>query len=193
MESNPSDKELLDLVAAGDEAAFRRLFNAYYEQLGNHIFRLTESRVVTEEIVQDAFLKIWLNRESLGGIQHFKAYLFAASRNHAINHLRKLARERGQRRQWERVVVSQTEEMADEREDVYGLLDLAVRQLPPQQRKVYIMSRYDRLKYEDIASRLDLSRETVKKYLQLATASIAAYIRDHMELVVIVLAFLKKK
>lgn len=55
------------------------------------------------------------------------------------------------------------------------------------------MSRYDRLKYEDIASRLDLSRETVKKYLQLATASIAAYIRDHMELVVIVLAFLKKK
>ncbi|MBS1607139.1 MAG: RNA polymerase sigma-70 factor [Bacteroidetes bacterium] len=193
LQGSASDKELLDLVASGDQAAFERLFNAWYEQLGAHIYRLTESRQLAEEIVQDVFLNVWINREALAGITNFRAYLFVASRNRALNALRSLARERTLRRAWQRDNGGEAIEPSSENSDLDGLLDLAVRQLPPQQQKVYVMSRYQRLRYDEIASRMNISRETVKKYLQHATASISAYIRDHLELMVLVLAFLKKK
>ena len=49
-------------MAAGDENAFAELFKNYYNQLGGFIMRLTESEALTQEIVQDVFLKIWINR-----------------------------------------------------------------------------------------------------------------------------------
>jgi RNA polymerase sigma-70 factor (ECF subfamily) len=62
--------------------------------------------------------------------------------------------------------------------DIYhSLLDEAINQLPAQQQKVYLMSRHERLRYAEVATRLNISRETVKKYLQIATASITEYVQ----------------
>jgi len=54
------ERELLIQVASGNEYAFRQLFMAHHQQLGVHMFRITNSAELTEEIVQDVFLKYGL-------------------------------------------------------------------------------------------------------------------------------------
>lgn len=185
MRDASNEIEWLALVATGDEQAFQKLYNAYYPLLRNHAYRLTESTAAADEIVQDVFLKIWNTREALKGIENFKAYLFVVSKNHAISYLRKHVRQTILHNKW------QTEEMkTPEAEgtfhqlntEVYGLLDEAIDGLPPQQKTAYLLSRHQRLSYAEVAERMAIGRETVKTYLQLATASITAYVKSRSDL-----------
>lgn len=189
------EKELLQQVSAGDEHAFTQLFHTYHQQLAAHIFRLTESVELAEEIVQDVFLKIWISREALSGVKNFRAYLFVVSKNHALNCLKKLAKERALKKEWEKdfATVSSAGVLAGKQDDskYYSLIDEAIDQLPPQQKKVYLLSRHRRLRYTEIAEHLHLSRETVKKYLQLAVGSVSTYIRDRMIFTGLFLGFWK--
>ncbi|MBO9611263.1 MAG: sigma-70 family RNA polymerase sigma factor [Dyadobacter sp.] len=173
------DAELLQRIASGDERAFRIIFNRYHHKLGTYIYRVTRSHEMAQEITQDLFLKIWLNRESLTGVSNFKAYLFAASKNQAITSLKKIAREQSRVAPLESTFDMEHTDDADETQR-YTLIDEAIDHLPPQQRQVYLLSRHERLKYAEIASRLSLSRETVKKYLQLSSESIGNYIRKRL-------------
>ena len=186
-----SEREVLIEVAAGNEYAFRQLFMLHHQQLGVHMLRLTNSAELAEEVVQDVFLKIWLTRETLIGVDNFKAYLFVISKNHALNCLKKLAKERVLIKKLENEeVVPFIAEVADT-DLYYNLLDEAIDHLPPQQQKVYLLSRHGRLKYAEIAEQLELSRETVKKYLQIATVSITEYVHEHLEVTVFMLVTLK--
>lgn len=184
-----SDQIILTELIAGNEAAFRQLFSRYHQQLGAYIFRITNSYELAEEIVQDIFLKIWLNREVLANVQNFKAYLFVLSKNYALNHLRRLSREQLLKNRWEEECMKSLipEDITDS--PYYSLLDEAIDQLPPQQQKVYLLSRHERLKYSEIAEHLNLSRETVKKYLKIATASITEYVKTSLD-VILLLIFL---
>jgi len=167
------EKALLRQVAGGDERAFTRVFDHYHQRLGQHIYRIARSRSVAEEVVHDVFLKIWRNRELLPEIENFQVYLFVISKNAALNALRKVAAEQAKFTGLDDATESEPDQPEDYR---YALIDEAIDQLPPQQRQVYLLSRHERLSYNEIALQMGLSRETVKKYLQIATASIISYI-----------------
>lgn len=174
------EKEILSQVATGDELAFSALLKKYHQLLGTYVLRFTRSRELTEEIVQDVFMKIWVNKEMLTTVADFRAYLFVLTKNHVLNCLKKQARERLLTTSLDALPV-----IPDVRDPLttnthYELIDEAIDQLPPQQQKVYLMSRHERLKYAEIALRLNISRETVKKYLQISSDSIAAYIRNKL-------------
>lgn len=187
--AHADERALLMQVASGDENAFRRLFMLHHQQLGVHMLRITNSIELAEEVVQDVFLKIWFTRESLVRVDNFKAYLFVISKNHALNCLKKLAKERAMIRQLENTGNPNPEVAGTDM--YYNLLDEAIDQLPPQQQKVYLLSRHGRLKYTEIADQLELSRETVKKYLQIATVSITEYVHEHLEVMAFLLVALK--
>ncbi|RAK02290.1 RNA polymerase sigma-70 factor (ECF subfamily) [Larkinella arboricola] len=179
------EHEVLRRIAQGDEKAFAALFDHYHQRLGIHIYRITKSTELAEEIVHDVFLKIWLNRELLGEIENFQAYLFVLSKNAALNGLKKLANEQA------RITELDADQLqiAETTEDDYRylLIDEAIDRLPFQQRQVYLLSRHERLSYAEIAERMSLSRETVKKYLQLSTESISSYIRKRLVISVLLL------
>lgn len=185
-----SEEDLLIKVSEGDEDAFRQLFLQYHQQLGSHIFRITDSIDIAEEIVQDVFLKIWVTREALARVRNFKAYLFVVSKNHTLNCLRKLSRERIHKKNWEESSLKLLSSENDIHDKYYSLLDKAIDQLPPQQQKVYLLSRHERLRYAEIANRLNLSCETVKKYLKIATASITEYVKTNSKAAVVLLLIL---
>ncbi|WP_419801324.1 RNA polymerase sigma factor [Mucilaginibacter sp.] len=168
-----NEKELLLLVAAGNEFAFRKLFNLHHQKLGVYIYRITENRQLAEEVVQDVFLKIWLSRKALENVQNFNAYLFTVSKNHALNCLRQQSKEWLHQKKWfiEHAITENTDTG-----NYYWLLDKAIDQLPKQQQKIYLLSRHERLKYAEIAAKLNLSKETVKKYLKIAKHSITSYL-----------------
>jgi RNA polymerase sigma-70 factor (family 1) len=170
----PNETELIKQVACGSERAFTKLFDAYYRQLGEYVVRLTESVELAEEIVQDVFIKIWTKRECLTEIDNFSYYLFIISRNQTYNFLRKKASERVRQLAWEKQFEEEIYELDQVSiEESYRIqIDKAVNKLPPQQQKVYLLSRNERLKYEEIATVLNISAETVKKHMKLALRSI---------------------
>ncbi|MES2278995.1 MAG: RNA polymerase sigma-70 factor [Bacteroidota bacterium] len=188
-----NEDDLLLQIAQGDEHAFACLFARYHQQLGSHIFRLTDSMEMAEEVVQDVFLKIWTNRTELNGIRNFRAYLFVMSKNHALNCIKKAMREQKYQQQWEAENATEEELVLVDADSnkYYSLLDTAIDHLPPQQQKVYLLSRHERLKYTEIAEEMNLSRETVKKYLQHAVAFISNYCENHSDMVVFLLLFFK--
>ncbi|UYQ94063.1 sigma-70 family RNA polymerase sigma factor [Chitinophaga horti] len=185
MPSNAHDnnQDLLLRVSQGDEHAFRELLHTWADPLHNYIYQLTRCTQTAEEIVQDIFLQIWTTRETLAGIRNLPAYLFVISRNQALNALKKALRQRKRQQAWEALQTDIADTDTPDHEPVLGLIESAIAQLPPQQQKVWILSRRQGRKYQEIAGEMGISRETVKKYLQYANQSIAEYVTaraDHL-------------
>ncbi|MEI3796564.1 RNA polymerase sigma-70 factor, ECF subfamily [Chitinophaga ginsengisegetis] len=174
------EKELLLLVAEGNEKAFGELIARHAGLLHVFLLKITRDPASVEELIQDTFLRIWMAREWLGQVNNFKPYMFTISRNLAVNLLRKSVRVRLQHSQWAAETTSEADENPDEWK--WKLFDEAIERLPPQQKKVWIMARRDGKKYQQIADELGLSRESVKKYLQFASAAINRYISEHPEM-----------
>lgn len=185
LQRKPNEAELLGRIATGDELAFSELFYAYYNQIGEFVQLLTHSEAVTEEIVQDVFTKIWVDRSSLVNVRRFEAYLFVLSRNHTLNHIRRLATERRRKDEYAR----QLETDLSARETVHGeeyfqLIDRAVQLLPPQQQKVFALRR-NGVKNPEIAQQMRLSVESVKKYQHLAMKFIVEFVKGHALIAII--------
>lgn len=165
-----NEPALLKLIAEGDEFAFRKIFNHYKDKLFNYTYRITDNEGLAEEIVMDAFLKIWCNREDLVYINRFDSYLYTIIRNRAFSAIK--------RRAQETLIITRLSNISSEYQEcteetvVYNeyqyILKRAINKLPPQQKLVYSMSREEGLKYEEIADQLNLSKNTVKAHLKKA-------------------------
>jgi RNA polymerase sigma-70 factor (ECF subfamily) len=187
------EKELLERIAKGDEAAFRQLVHQYTPLLAPYILKFTRSKERTQEIVQDIFTQMWISRESLSEVNDFRRYLYVASRNHALNAIRNMMREEKRHLKWLQDQPSDLTENspAQDYSPYLGLVEEAVQQLPEQQKKVWVLCRMQGKKYQEVAAEMGLSRETVKKYLQYAQASITKYVRQ--KVIIALAGFLLKE
>jgi len=166
--SGYTEKELLQLSTEGDEKAFAEIFHRYKFKLYGFIYRLTQSQEMAEDIVQETFLRLWKNREQLGNIEHLSSYIFRMAQNQAITSFKRMAMETMIIRQLltgEKEFSPSTPESELALKEMEALFRQAVDNLPPQQRKVYLLSREEGLKHEEIAERLQISRGTVKNHM----------------------------
>jgi RNA polymerase sigma-70 factor (ECF subfamily) len=179
-----NETELLTDIAAGSEKAFATLFHWYRDKVYSAAFRLTHSNFLAEEVVQDVFLKLWVKRDVLLEIAGFEDYLFIMTRNHVFSALKRMAR------QQQLVDDLQLELPAGENTTYNRILDLeiaeivhqAVELLPAQQKQVYLMSKEQELKRDEIAKKLRISSETVKTHLARALRHIRAYSKLKLEI-----------
>lgn len=175
---------LLEQVSRGDDGAFRRIYDLYHPKVYGLAFFLTRSAVPAEDMTQEIFVKLWMHREELPSVQHFERWLKTLVRNHAYNYLNRMAREKRMLTSQYLTVSSQacfTEEMLTEKE-FNAVLRQAIDNLPPQQKKVYILSRQDGLKPDTIAQTLGISIHTVKNHLKAALAAIRLSLSTHIAL-----------
>lgn len=172
-----NETKLLQQVADGNEAAFTKLFYYWQPFLTTHINRITESKPLTEEIVQDVFLKVWQIREILSEVKNFKSYLLAVSKNHALNSLQKRARETLHRERHALENQSQSEDAIDVKDIYYSLVDEAIDKLSARQKEIYLLHRHQRFTYQQIADQLGIGKESVKTHLQLAVSAISKYVK----------------
>lgn len=168
---------MLIQIAAGSEKAFATLFHWYRDKIYSAAFRLTHSTFLAEEVVQDIFLKLWVKRETLTEIGGFEDYLFIMTRNHVFSTLKRIARQQqlvddlqmelplGEDTTYNRMIDLEIEEIVHQ----------AVELLPAQQKQVYLMSKEQEMKRDEIAKLLRISSETVKTHLARALRHIRAY------------------
>lgn len=158
-----SDRELLERLRQGDTTAFDAIFRAWYGPLVGTAERMLRDRAVAEELVQDVMLELWRRRETLAPDGSPQAYLFQATRNRVLNHLRH--RKIEQRSEPEVRAESSSSPNADA-VVVEGELDIAVQRavqsLPDRCREVFELSRVHGLKYAEIAHQLGISVKTVE-------------------------------
>lgn len=146
---------------------------------------LTHSDVLAEEIVQEVFLRVWVNRQKLNDVIHFKAYLKTIARNVAYDYLRDIAAEKLATRN----LLQQSEKNAPSVEHVVSfkeyeqLYEQAIRSLSPQRRKTYELSRKHGLKNEQIAQEMQISIYTVKENLKLASRHIRTQLSNRMDII----------
>ncbi len=166
-----NERELLLQVAEGSEQAFKELFNAYRKKLYIYILKITGSSETAEDIVHDVFLKIWLNRKKLPQINNFNAYLYRMMFNQAYTGFQRMAKEtlilaELQKEQGKGPLFEGEDRIIQK--EVKQLIKEAVDKLTPQQKLVFIMSRQDGLRHEEIAQQLNISVYTVKNHIAYA-------------------------
>jgi len=182
-----NEPEIILLVAQGDEKAFATLFYHYKDKLYSYALRLTGEEELAEEMVQDAFMKIWLSREGLKKIESLDAYLFTVIRNKSYNAIKRRAHEAVILKE---LSFSLTELQNTTEETVIvnnyrNLLQKVVDTLPPQQKLIYDLSRTQGLKHEEIAQQLKISKNTVKVHLVKALYTIREAFYNHAISIVI--------
>ncbi|MFC5412774.1 RNA polymerase sigma-70 factor [Larkinella bovis] len=160
---------------------FELLYQRYYRPLCSHVARLVYSREIGEDLVGDLFYHLWQNNQYSQISGSFRAYLFSAARNRAINYLR-----------WEFNRTQPTEEsdLTDRIDSAESDRDLAFEELtvrinralealPPQCRNVFIMSRFEGQKNTEISSQLAISVKTVEGHLTKALARLRQSLHDY--------------
>lgn len=148
----PDSRLVADLCREGaDKAAFERLFHRYYPMVLNFTKALVKNPVVAEDIAQNSFMKLWLNRYSLQPGLSIKNYLCVISRNEAINFLRS-SQTRGVQLepQLESHVLNPTVDdwlnFTETNTQIRNNIDA----LPPQRKTIFKMSRYEHMSNMEI-------------------------------------------
>jgi len=182
-----NETALLHQTAAGDQRAFRTLYECYYRKVFTQATRLTRSKDSGEEITQEVFLKLWRLGPGLSDIRNLDHYLKVTTRNQSISALRRLALETKGSRELTRNYIdghNETEE-GIVLNDTRKVLNEAIERLPKQQRQVYVLCHQEGLKYEEAAERLNLSPLTVQTHMKRALKSLRGYLQNHTEVAAI--------
>ena len=183
-----NENEVLLLVSQGDEMAFRELFAHYQNKLYSVALRVTRSSTLSEEIVEDVFLKIWLKRNDLLEIQNFSAYLFVITRNRVYKTLKQIAKN------YQTVVLAEDNKIAaNENIEDYllskeysSVLHEAVTRLPQKQKEVYSLIKEHGLKRDEAAYVLNLKPETIKSHLAEAMKNIGSYCTLYLDTMLLI-------
>lgn len=171
---------LLGRIAAGDNEAFKTLFEVFYPKVKVFLVKFLKEETVAEDISQDIFVKIWAYRETLPDIKSFNTYIYRMTRNAALNHIRV------SHRQIDISAITivdnkdiETEYYTKEKELI---IRLTVDQMPPQRKRIFKMSREQGLSNADIALKLGISKKTVENNITLA-------LKDLREVVIAFIVF----
>ncbi len=154
--------QLLAAIAAGDEAAFERLFRAWYGRLADHALRLLDDRDMAEDAAQEVLLAVWKGRERLPTAEALAGYLHRAVRNRALNQLRARRGERVDPDGLLQFATAPEGPVRLEEEELHRRTLLALETLPPRTREVFLLSREHQLGYAAIAATLEISIKTVE-------------------------------
>ena len=166
-EYDKDQQEILVEIGVGNEQAFRQFFDHYSPKINAFASTLTRSQVLAEDIVQEVFTKVWINRKQLAELDAVEAWLVTIAKNIATNMLRRIAHELSIVQDIASIPLhQQREEHLLDRKHYHEKLDRAVQKLPVQQRRVWVMSRRDGIRQREIARELNISVYTVKEYLK---------------------------
>jgi RNA polymerase sigma-70 factor (ECF subfamily) len=173
------DSELLDKLAIGDEAAFRMLVERHIDRAYAIALRIVGNAADAEDVVQDTMLKIWSHR---GRWQHgrakFSTWLYRVISNRCIDLRRKPRNEN----------VETVPEVADgqpgaveiiERNELNGMLELAMQRLPEQQRIAVIFSYHENMSNGEIAQVMDTTVAAVESLLKRGRQQLRQLLRKH--------------
>ena len=162
-ETAASDTELMMAVRDGDLVQLGALFERHHVGFFNFFLRLTGNRQLSEDLVQESFVRILKYRKTFRAPGEFRPWAYKLARNAMAAHFRKHGRDRLPAAEAPEAVSGSPLALADmERRENERLLRAALLRLPYERREVLLLSRFGELRYDQIAELLGCSVGAVK-------------------------------
>ena len=182
----------MDLTNAAATVKFRELFIAYHKNLRLYAFTIVKNEMLAEEIVQNVFCRLWENGS--GGLDKVtQAYLYKAVYNESLNQLKSAKIKAGHHARMQQM--NETIESTHDRTDLRQLSERATKalnSLPEQCRTIFQLSRYEQLKYREIADRLGISVKTVEAQMSKALRILREKLADYLPVILLLIIGTKK-
>jgi len=182
----------MKLTLSDPEQLLKQYFDAHFNQLVLSAIRYVNDYNKAQDIVQDVFVKVWQNIDDLKQVDDMKAYLFKAVKNSCLNYIR------DSKVKQKFIAVSDDlhasfEKSAEENkidDETNNRIHKAVSKLPDHWREAFVLSKYDNLKYHEIARELNISQKTVEKYISKSLQLLRHELKDLLLLGIIALKHL---
>jgi len=188
-------EELYDLVKSGDQRAYELLFAVFFARLNDFARRVIRDEMVSQDIVQEVFVTLWVNREKIVSA-NVEGFLFRAVRNRCLDYIKHL-----------KVVSNSIHQitLSSEYEELYRIdfvgnepyvliekelemkIQETIRGLPERCRDVFILSRVKGLKNREIAAELQISIKNVERHLSRAMQAFTRNFGDALPVAVLVM------
>ncbi|WP_164974146.1 RNA polymerase sigma factor [Filimonas effusa] len=193
-----NEKALFEKIASGTEADFAMVFHAYNKKLFPFVHNITRSSIIAEEIIQEVFLRLWVNREEVARMDNPVGWLYRVASNLSLSHLRQLTKQQQGLQQLSAIAQhdEKTVEDALGAKELAKLIEQAIAQLPPKRQEIFRLSRSQGLNHKEIATSLGLSSNTVKDQLVISLKFIKALIYKQTGIslsVLLIIRFFEKK
>lgn len=161
---------------------FEDLFKANYPSLCRISYRITNSQDTAEDIVQDCFYKLWKEREKI--IIHFsiKSYLYKTVANASLNYIKSNKRFQSLELKEDADLFEDpaAAEQEEQKEVLAKKIREAIDELPPKCRAIFVLCKFEGMKYREVAETLDISIKTVENQMIIAMQKIREKIGKKM-------------
>ncbi len=177
-------------TTADEPLVFEEVFKAHFKSLHSYAYTIVRDDIIAEEIVQNVFAKLWEKRNDLQITHSIKAYLYRSVYHEGLNYLRhqkiKMAYEShaSYHMKESNNTSSSGELMLKELEQK---LEKALNELPQQCRTIFQMSRFDELKYREIAEQLGISIKTVENQMGKALKIMRTQLVDYLPILLVII------
>lgn len=177
---------------ADTTAAFEQVFKEHFKGLHSYAFTIVRDDADAEEIVQNVFYKLWERREQIAELQSVNAYLYRSVYNESLNYLKhqkvKMA--------YQSHAVNHTPQSSDAGDnaslkELEGRIQAAMNDLPEQCRTIFQLSRFEELKYREIADRLGISVKTVENQMGKALKILRSKLAEYLPVIWLLLVNIK--
>lgn len=164
---NADDSLLAAGIRKNDKEAFKALYDRYSKKIYYFSLRYTGVREESEELVQSVFINLWEHRKSLDENLRVKSYIYRSAINYIKNYLKKKA----VCARFIEAEMNKTNNHSDNTfqsvlyHDLENSIDSIIKKLPPQQQKIFKLSRFEGMSNKEISDKLDLSVRTVENQL----------------------------
>ncbi len=158
--------ELLIRLQYGDYSAFEIIYSTYKKKIAGNLYRLLKSWDLTEDILQELFIKVWQNRSTLNTNKKFESYLFTIASNLVNDHFRRVAKDqRLSAELWDRL--SEIHHPFNEDNGVAADQELYrnIDQLPAQRKKIFVMCKIEGKSYSEVSRLLNISEAAVNDHI----------------------------
>lgn len=183
------EQQQIQALIAGDITAFEMIFRDYYQPLCSYAYSFVHDKEEAEEIVQGTFLSVWEKKETLAIHTGVKPYLYAMVRNACLNVIKH--EKIKQKHAVEAIALSpvshESVAVAVATSELEVKIQQAMEKLPEQCRLVFKLSRFEELKYAEIAEQLDISIKTVENHMGKALKIMREQLKDYLPLLIVLM------
>jgi RNA polymerase sigma-70 factor (ECF subfamily) len=171
------NKEMLNRIREGDEGAFNKLYTLFKEPAIRFCNSIIKDIDESENLIQEVFIKIWDKRLGINPELNFNSYLFTIIRNRVFDYLKEVKKnEFVKERYWQNIVDYQRSE-PELKEERISKIKKALGELTEKRRKIIQLNYEEGKSYEEIATLMNISKNTVKNQLVKAKQIIRAQMK----------------
>ena len=164
-----NDLDILKSLANDDLKAFTFLFEEHYSFLCNYVVKLSNDPDLAEDIVQNCFIKLWNKRKKVDPDKNIKNYLVKICHNDFLQYIKQKKKEKSLLYMLRSEVVHELYlENTTQKNKRIDQLREVINELPPRCKEIFIYSKFEKLKYAEIADKMGISKKTVENQISKA-------------------------